>query len=153
MPYRRNKRRRKAEKVTEPLPPTKVTVPSLVLIPQEDVNGVWPLVEPFISAAAERGEYSSELLWSWATSGEAQLWMAWSDHCEAAAVTTRLPGDICLIAALGGKESGRWMPLLSDLEAWAKQQGCIAMRAWARKGWARKLKDYEMSRVILDKKL
>jgi hypothetical protein len=116
------------------------------------VQGMWPVASAYIAGAARFGEYSEELLWGWCVGGDAQLWLAWSDHCEAAMVT-RVNGEVCLIAALGGKNMDRWLHLLSDIEAWAKAQGCETIRAYARKGWARKLRDYKMSRVILDKVL
>jgi hypothetical protein len=139
----KNKKRRR-----KPIPPA----PSMLLIPREDVGAIWPLAAPFIAAAAVHGEYSDEMLWSWCVGGEAQLWLAWSDHCEAAMVTRPI-GQACLIAALGGKNMDRWMHLLPELEAWAKAQGYLSIRTYARPGWARKLRDYKMSRVILDKVL
>jgi hypothetical protein len=127
-----------------------------VQVPQGDVSEIWPLADEFISAAARYGEYSADELRTEAEGGTAQLWLAWSDHCEAAAVTRVIStpnGDVCVIVALGGTDMARWFGLLDELEAGAKYIGCSTMRIFGRLGWERKLTDYKLARVILDKRL
>jgi hypothetical protein len=128
--------------------------PDLLQIPQGLVLESWPLVSGHIGRAAQLGEYSEELLCGWCADGEAQLWLAWSDHCEAAAITRPIEnGKVCLIAACGGNDVARWVNLLSGIEQWARENGCETMRLYGRPGWVRKLRDYKMTRIILDKKL
>ena len=131
-------------------------MPDLVLIPPEHVAKVWKLGAEFIEAATREAEQSPELLKQLCEENKAQLWFAWSDCCEAAAVTeiaTTPQGVKCVITALGGRNSSRWFGYLDELEAWAKRQGCNGMRIYGRKGWARKLRDYRVTRLILDKEL
>jgi hypothetical protein len=40
---------------------------------------------------------------------------------------------------------------LDELERYATAQGCNGMRIYGRKGWARKLPDYKMTHVLLEK--
>lgn len=148
---RRLKRQRQREAADKPI----VGI-ELVQIPQTDVAEIWPLAERFISAAARYGEYSADELRTEAEGGTAQLWLAWSDHCEAAAITRIIPtplGNVCVIVALGGTNMPRWFGLLDQLEAGAKNIGCSMMRVFGRLGWERKLTDYKLARVILDKRL
>lgn len=151
MRHRRRRLKRLRKRETKP-----VIGADLIQIPLEEVHEVWPLAEGFIVAAARFGEYSAEELRDEAEGGTAQLWLAWSDHCEAAAITRVIPtplGDVCVIVALGGTNMGRWFGLLDDLEERAKGIGCSIMRVFGRRGWERKLSDYQLSRVILDKRL
>ena len=130
--------------------------PDLVLIPTEHVATVWKLGAQFIESACRDAEKSAPEIKALCETGGAQLWFAWSDHCEAAAVTelSQLPQGLkCIIFALGGDDSSRWLGYLDELEAWATTQNCNGMRIYGRKGWARKLRDYRVTRLILDKEL
>jgi hypothetical protein len=41
--------------------------------------------------------------------------------------------------------------LLEGLESHAKAEGCAAMRVYGRRGWGKLLKDYRVTRVLLEK--
>ena len=43
------------------------------------------------------------------------------------------------------------MHLISEVEDWARTQGCDIMEAEARPGWARSMKEYKKTRIILEK--
>lgn len=60
---------------------------------------------------------------------------------------------ICNILAGTGDGAAGWLHLIADLETWARSEGCHRMEAWARKGWARRLPDYLMTHVKLEKDL
>ena len=129
---------------------------SLIPIPQENVSQVWHLGAEFIETGLKQGEFTADILKAECESGKAQLWFAWADHLEAAAVTQLMAtprGLKCVITSLGGKDSFRWLGYLDELELYAKTQGCNGMRIYGRKGWARKLRDYRITRLILDKDL
>lgn len=125
----------------------------LVQIPTDNVAQAWCLVDEFIAKACERGEYEKDELQRQCLLGSATLWMIWSGICEAALVTTTIQKDkTLLIAACGGKGVDGWISLLSELEAWAKKEGKTGIRIYGRRGWARKLPDYRINRIILDKR-
>jgi hypothetical protein len=47
----------------------------------------------------------------------------------------------------------QWLPLIAGLEAYARAEGCAAMRIYGRRGWLKLLPDYRTSRVLLEKEL
>ena len=47
----------------------------------------------------------------------------------------------------------RWLPLLGEIEAYAKREGCARVRIFGRKGWLRVLAGYEHKHIIMDKDL
>ncbi len=152
---RARRRRLKRNRLAAVKPP-EFPICKLLLISPEEVEELWILGEDFLRSAERYGEYAATDLYEWVASGYAQLWLAWSDKCEAAAVTRIIDtpqGRFCLIAALGGKIMSHWVGLKYGLELWAKQEGCIGMRLYGRYGWLRKLPDYALTRVILDKRL
>ena len=84
--------------------------------------------------------------------GKQLLWLAWSDHIEAAA-TTRLAAGVCTLTACAGHQRERWLPLLAKIEKYAKDEGCSAVRIYGRKGWERVLDGYRVEHVVLEKTL
>lgn len=167
MPYRRRKRKRKHERPVELAVPDRVpdvhvgrdpehAEISLVLIPQEMVNEVWPLCHKFIADGCATGDMTAEQIKAEAESGSVQLWFAWSDHLEAAAATTIMPfarQSVCLFLSFGGKDMGRWLGLLDEIETWAKMQGATISRTFGRKGWGKVLKDYRPKFYVYEKEL
>ncbi len=91
------------------------------------------------------------------TSGEALLWLAWDGaRIEAAASTSLIETDaskVCVLTACGGENMQHWLPLLSKIEKYAKDEGCQCVRLFGRKGWLRVLKDYEMTNIVIEKAL
>ncbi len=128
----------------------------LLLIPPRDVEGLWPVAEPFIIAGCEQGEADPEKLKQQAMDGDADLWIAWSDRCEAAAVTKMMDapkGQVCLIDAFGAENLNAVRPLLPQWAEWAKSQGCVALRIYGRMGWQRVMKDFKPMWIAMDKTL
>ena len=90
-------------------------------------------------------------------SGAALLWLAWEgESIKAAAVTEICAANgekFCTIVACGGHDRGQWLHLLEGLESHAKAEGCDTMRVYGRRGWGKLLKDYRVTRVLLEKTL
>lgn len=106
-----------------------------------------------IRAAIERTELGDfEYIEENVLSGNQFLWLAVSDHIEAAA-TTHLSRNVCTITACSGNQRERWLPLLAKIEKYAKDEGCHTMRLGGRKGWERVLTGYRVEHVILEKAL
>lgn len=92
-------------------------------------------------------------------SGGALLWLVWEDPVVLGAAVTQISqaetSKYCMIVACGGECAMSWIPLISKIETYARNEGCELMRILGRKGWVRVLKDkgYAESRVVLEKRL
>jgi hypothetical protein len=64
------------------------TPPDLICVDPERIFDFWPHARPIIKAAIDRTELSSfDDLEQQVLDGDQLLWLAWSDHIEAAATT------------------------------------------------------------------
>jgi hypothetical protein len=122
------------------------------------VSRVWPLVAHLIRAAMRKGRISEFADVEAAVLAGAQLlWVAADRQAIWAAAVTQLSrtnGEkFCTIVACGGRERARWLALKAELEAFAKAEGCAAIRIHGRRGWAREFPDYRLTRILLEKEL
>jgi hypothetical protein len=125
----------------------------LLCVDPKEVPAIWPYAGCLIRAALEQTELSSfEETEKQVLSGDQLLWLAISDHIEAAA-TTHLSNNVCTIVACSGHNRERWLPLFSRIETYAKNEGCRCIRIYGRKGWERVLDGYRVEHVILEKAL
>jgi hypothetical protein len=129
-----------------------------ICIDPAHVERVWPLVSHLISAAMRKGRISVFADVERAVLGGTQLlWVAADRQAIWAAAVTALGrhnGEkFCTIVACGGRERARWLPLKAELEAFAKAEGCAAIRIHGRRGWAREFPDYRLTRILLEKDL
>lgn len=129
----------------------------LCCVDPKEVHKIWLQARPLIKAAIEQtglSEFSDiehDVL-----AGDQLLWLAISDHIEAAAVThlVKTSGNLVLIiTACSGHQRERWLPLRHRIESYAKQEGCKLVRLYGRKGWQRALPDYRVNYVIMEKEL
>lgn len=124
----------------------------LACVNPADVAKIWPLAKDLIRAAIKRTELSDfadieiEVL-----AGSQLLWLAISDHVEAAA-TTHLSRGVCTVTACSGHQMERWLPLFARIEKYAKDEGC-KMRIYGRPGWQKVLDGYHVEHVVLEKTL
>jgi hypothetical protein len=131
---------------------------SLHCIPPQLAREIWPLVRDKLYAAVRRTDLSHSVdIARDVLHGDGVLWLACDgQEIEAAAVTLLTRTDrhlVCLITALGGSNMERWLPLLSQIEDWARAEGAALVRVMGRPGWARVLKDYQISNVVLERAL
>jgi len=84
-------------------------------------------------------------------SGRSLLWLAYDGLIVHAAAVTELDGKYCTIVACGGENLPQFLPLIDDLEAYAKKAGCKGMRIYGRKGWMRVLKNYKTRAFVLER--
>lgn len=127
--------------------------PRLICVDPARVGQFWPYAGPMIRVAIERTRLSEfEDIERQVLAGEQLLWLAWSDHIEAAA-TTHLTRGVCTLTACSGHQRERWLPLFEAIEKYAKDEGCSTMRIYGRKGWERVLDGYRAEYVILEKGL
>ncbi len=89
-----------------------------------------------------------------------QLWFVVPDDNGppvAAGITSLQKNDDGTVSAkvelLGGDGMKRWFDLRSDLEAWARDEGCTDIRFDGRKEWARLMPDYKITHYVFRKVL
>lgn len=122
------------------------------------VADLWPRVKEHLFSAVRRTDLShTEDIERDLMEGDGLLWLICDGKTiEAAGATLLVNTDkhlVCLITALGGENMDKWLPLLSQIEDWARAEGAALVRIMGRPGWARVLKGYEVSNVVLEKSL
>ena len=130
----------------------------LICVDPHCVRTLWPHVASLLKAACRRtGLNAFEDIEADVLSGRSLLWLAWSGCAvEAAAATVLINseiGKVCIITVCGGSGRRRWLPLLDQIEAYAKREGCARVRIYGRRGWLRVLDGYAQKHVIMDKEL
>lgn len=135
----------------------------LIQVPHDVVDTLWPQAEPHIAKACElsRGMQTPESALVQIKDHGRQLWLIVDDNTPreviAAGMTsiqTYPTGKKYLqIEALGGRNVKDWFDLKGSLEKWAKDEGCSGVLAWARKGWAKHMLDYNITRYVMCKEL
>ena len=134
---------------------------ALACIDPRNAPTYWPLAEKLISAAACKQNLSDfAALTNDVLHGRALLWLVGDidQHYRIrAAVVTQIIGSnankYCTIVACGGEGRRDWLPLLGQIEDYAKREGCAAMRIYGRRGWARVLPDYKIIGHITERAL
>lgn len=122
------------------------------------LTAVWAKCQGSIREAMRRGGLGLFAAVEHAVmSGESQLWIAWDGTSIAGACVTSLhdtdAGRVCIIDACGAGDFDRVSHLLAGIEDFARDEGCVAVRIFGRKGWTRVLRDYDVKRVVLEKRL
>lgn len=134
----------------------------LVCVDPKRVREVWPAVAPLLRQATARTGLSAfadiecDVL-----AGRAVLWLAVSGEggglaIDAAASTCLQrtdAGKVCVITACAGTDMARWLPLMSGIENYARDEGCARVRIFGRKGWLRVLGRYRAKHVVMDREL
>ena len=132
------------------------------IVAQSNVDFIWSSVERFIKAAYTKhvGDETEEDAKKLLEEGKAQLWIAHDGRGIRAAAITRLatvPNGrrICFAMACGGEGVEEWKSHLGDIEKFAKQNKCDAVRLSGRRGWRTVFKPqgYKEPFVILEKAL
>lgn len=120
-----------------------------------DICQIWPQARPLIKTAIERTGLSEfDGIEAQVLSGDQLLWLAISDHIEAAATTHLVKTSdrpVCILTACSGHHRERWLPLFAQIEKYARDEGCSCVRIYGRKGWERVLEGYRVEHVILEK--
>ena len=127
----------------------------VVQIPVEHVDEVWPLAAPMLQKAIDRGgEVPLNRMLASILKKERQLWFIWSEKLEGVLVTElyeTAQGRVANLVSLGGAGMKHWLHLIDTIEKWARSQDCVGMEIIGRKGWARALPDYHVTRYVLNK--
>lgn len=126
----------------------------------EQINAVFQHVQPFLEMVYERfpDEFNEDLLASEIAADRLQFWVVTNGEIVSAILGTSLDfvgtgGKVATIRFIVGKHSEKWLHLLEKVEAWAAFEGCTKVRMFARKGWAKRLPDYRMPFVVMEKEI
>ena len=140
---------------------------NLVRIPIQELDKVWSMIEKDIKSALA---YSSQLtdsdfVFDLAKEGKFQIWVLWDKEQKKTeqkyfgVVVTELIkrkfGKVCHIQIMTGRQRHKWQHLISEVENFAKEEGCKMMELIARPGWQKVLNlfDYKRTHVVLEKKI
>lgn len=134
--------------------------PEIVIhwVPQDKIDAVWPLIEPFLQEALEygNGRWASRDFQGFCRDDVMQLWLILDNGAVTAMAITELINypqkKICRIVVCGGRNVGRWLNERRHIDEWARQNGCQAMELIGREGWARMMPDWRRM-VFLEKDL
>lgn len=130
----------------------------LVCVDPKQNEAFWPYVGPLLRPAIENvglsdfDEIAAQIL-----RGDALIWLAVDGAKIKAAASTVLQkvgrDKICVLTACGGNDMNEWLSLLGKIEAFAKAEGCKAMRILGRDGWLRALDGYRKKAIVIEKEL
>ena len=128
-------------------------------IERRHVRRHWPQAQPWIAEAVvtSRGKFTKDWFRDRLVAGDMQLWLL-EDGDTFGVVVTQVydyPANrCCLIRIATGRNVGDAIEGgIRQIEDWARSQGCHAMELIARLGWKRRLTDYDMTHVVLEKQL
>jgi hypothetical protein len=103
----------------------------LVCVDPKRVHEFWPHVSPLLKAACYRtrlnafADIEADIL-----AGRSLLWMAWNGRTvESAAATILINseiGRVCIITVCGGSDMKRWLPLIDEIETYARAKAASA---------------------------
>lgn len=126
----------------------------LVPVPAPYVEAQWPRVRVFVTQACRKGPLDAdpEALKAGCLTRDHQLWLIENEAGEAVAVViTQVVGGVCEWLAVGGLGMSHWKHLEHTIELWAKAEGCLTMRSFSRIGMRKRLPEYRVRGVILEK--
>ena len=128
-------------------------------VPPEVVAQLPPQVWRYVNDAVDRVGMAVSVQFDVYT-GAAVLWIALDDdnHIFGAAVTqieeeTATKDRLLVIVAYGADDHEQVSELMPRLDEYGRAEGCVRMRIYGRPGWQRKLPDFEVKAVIMDKEL
>lgn len=132
--------------------------PRLFFVQEGDVDAFWHIVEPLIERAIQGSDLTADEIRENAKQSLMRLWLGEIDGrvVMAGAVVEIMIGEerVAHIAALSGTGMRFWLTaFLTEFESLAKANGIDRVRLNGRKGWARALRDYRMTAVVLEKRL
>ena len=125
-------------------------------IPREHIEDVWDLAVPMLQKAMDRmpGVYCMRELKSKCMDGTYVLWFSQKAKCALIIKVSQYHSyKACAIVMVGGNDLENWIDELSEIEQYAKSQGCKEMVVSGRRGWERILKDYKFDSVTVVKEL
>jgi hypothetical protein len=130
----------------------------LIAVPPWQVPEVWPYAKRHVVAAVERVALADvSVVMAGLFAGRSLLWIAIDNAQPFGAGITELveekAGKVCVIVAWGSDDQVRCAPLLETIEQFARDEGCVAVRLYGRPGWRRRLPEYRLKAVVMERPL
>jgi hypothetical protein len=127
----------------------------LIAVPPDRAGEFLPVASRYIIAAMDRvGVSDAGAVIAAASAGRSLLWLAVDDDAKVCgAGITEMDGGACVIVAWGSEPGVSWASCLETIEAFARDEGCSAVRLYGRAGWQRRLADYRVKAVIMERSL
>jgi hypothetical protein len=128
-------------------------------VPPQNVAHIWGQVEPLLLKAIlyDDFSYDGQNLLDGILKKDMQLWISWKDKVESAVLTQIIDYPkfkVCRWFLAGGSKMKYWIDELThQVETWAKQNNCKRIELVGRRGWMKKLKDYEAKHIVMTKEL
>lgn len=130
----------------------------LLCVNPQHVELAWPAAKKYILRAIKRTDLADATeIESRILAGKSLLWLACNGMAIVGAGSTELSlangRKYCEITAYGGDDRSVWLHLVRIIEDYAKAEGCTAVRLMGRRGWARLLKDYAVTSVVMERRI
>jgi len=123
-----------------------------------EIEENWDKIEPFVKRVLQKIElcYSIENIKDSLKAKKMQLWTSYVGTQLKGVCITRItihPKNYKFLEIVLAAGNLQALPELKQIEQWGKDNQCKLIKFEGRKGWARALKDYKVSTVILIKEL
>lgn len=123
------------------------------------MNAVYPKIEA--ATAYSDGKYIGPDIVKMLISGHMQLWGIVDDEdgnlngITITEIATYPQRKVCRMLSTAGEGSDNMLPLLPEVESWAKACGCSSIEPVCRPGWEKILKPYgyKKTHILLSKEL
>lgn len=132
----------------------------IVEIGPEKIGPIWPHVRAHVESIAQSslGKLTADDIAQLCMSGGVTMFVIIDGDKRLLATVlaefAQYPRKkVCRIIGCVGNDKAKWLHHLTEIEDWARVHGCGAMQNIARKGWARDLKDYKWSHILLERDL
>lgn len=128
-------------------------------VPPHNAIEIWEQVQPLLLKGImyDDNSYSGKNLLDAVLKKEMQLWISWTDKVESAVLTQLIDYPqyrVCRWFLAGGKNVDAWLDdLTRQVETWAIANDVKRIELVGRKGWIKKMKDYESKHIVMTKEL
>lgn len=127
----------------------------IALLNPVNIEALWPEIQEMIQPILTiEDTHDPEHIRDALLSGNAQIWVQWSDHIDGLAITefVTFPKCMWLRVWLGSARKGRktnWFTIKDMIYRFAKAHGCVGVRIDGRAGWKRLFPEAQQHAVIL----
>jgi hypothetical protein len=133
---------------------------AVACVPPQQVSRIWDRVRGMIDVGYAAGDdFMPEDMLRRLQSGTVLLWVAIDEDSGEihAAMTTELvrmrSGLVCWMCQCGGANMPLWARFHTNIEQYARDEGCVKVVLRGRSGWQRVLEGYRVRTVQMEKTL
>lgn len=134
------------------------TQTNLITFQSSQIKEIWNEVTPYIEKVLNKTNlwYSIEDIYASLSKAKMQLWTSFEGtQLKSICITQILihPKHKSLEIILHAGDNKHGHQFLKPIEEWAKSQGCDKVFLKGRKGWIKRMPDYRLESVTLEKEL